>query len=418
MMNKRFPRAVCLTGIGVITPFCNGWGEVFKTVSTASPTYAPWNPNNDPPCDTARLGLVKNYPKEHYFNDRQLRLMDRAMTISSTAVGLALEDAHFSMEGQSGTGDEVASIMGSMRGEMPSLYKFGVPLFRNANSVLNPAQFPMIARNISCGQAAIRFGLRGWSTMIAAGEISGAHALARARDLIASGRSRAAVVGAYEVFSPISLHHIRLRSKKYNREHLFSTENVNDHVPVEGACFFILEDLEHALSERRIPYAILNSLTHGYLNNASVDAFSAISTRHLAKNNTEPEGLDFLISGIANSNGSEFTSEKMLVRELTERCDQPIELRTRPIFGDAGSLSFMFQIAMAAQLLRSNDIDPLLLSRISTPSDQLIVKKKLDEMSYKTAIATAVTDRGAYCLSSLSRVHDSTSIKKSGALLN
>lgn len=391
----RARHSVCISGIGAITPFANGWQNVFAAATTALPAYSPWNADQDPPCAEARLGLIREYARERYFNERQLRLMDRAMSLSSTAVGLALEDADLALGEDAGAGDEVAILMASMRGELPSLYRFGGPLFRESNGVLNPALFPTIARNISCGQAAIRFGLRGWSTMISAGEISGAHALARAQGLVASGRTTVAVAGAFEVLSPISLHHIRARSRKYGREHLFATPS-NDHVPTEGACFFVLESLQCALARGCRPYAILDAALHGYLPAGKDDAVDPLLQRHAHGRNARHDDIDLLLTGTAQASAEAILEERLLQVLRQHASPRLSELRPRRVFGDAGSLTALFQTAVAAQLLSdAPGIGGGCMADVAKPNDQA---------TYSSALTTALTDRGAWCMSSLQRV--------------
>ena len=381
-------QAVCISGIGAISPGAEGWTHIVSQLDMASaPPFEAWAPEQDPPCAGARLGLVRQFSRERFFNERQLRLMDRAMALSCTAVGLALEDAGLELDGN-GQGDEVAIMMASMRGELPSLYRFGGPLFREQRGTLNPALFPTIARNISCGQAAIRFGLRGWSSMISAGEISGAHVLARARNLVASGRGEVAVVGAFEALSPISLHHIRNRSRKYGRDARFAALD-DEVVPSEGACFFVLENLEHARARGARCYALLEPAVHGYVTASGDAVLDQAVARQTARRAAPHVAIDLLLPGSA-THSAEAVLENRLLQPLRQQAQPPQEIRLRRWFGDAGALSSLFQTAVAAQLLH-DDSTPAFASRPTTAP-------------FAAALTSTLTDRGAYCVNSLRRL--------------
>lgn len=384
---------VCISGIGAISPLAEGWPHIVAGLAAGQSCFEPWTAEQDPPCPGARLGLVRQFSRERFFSERQLRLMDRAMALSCTAVGLALENAGLCPD-DGDLGDEVAIMMGSMRGELPSLYRFGGPMFRDIRGALNPALFPTIARNISCGQAAIRFGLRGWSSMIAAGEISGAHVLARARELVACGRNPIAVVGAFEALSPISLHHIRARARKFGREHLFALGN--EHVPTEGACFLVLESLQHARARGIQPYAVLEPAVHGYVTPGGEAVLDQVLARQAARRQASHADIDLLLPGTA-LHSAEAAAEERLLGQLRQRqAAPPQEIRLRHWIGDAGALSSLFQTALAAHLLQQ-----AAAGGAAGPWP--------DAAGCSAALTSTVTDRGAYCVNTLRSVAASAS---------
>jgi len=297
----------------------------------------------------ARLGLVKSIPKERYFDDRQLRLMDRAMTLASVTAGLALEDAAL-FDGEEVIGkDEVATVLASAHGEMPSLHRFGSPMFRSRGTP-NPAHFPMIARNIACGQIAMRFGLRGWSTMLASGEASGAHAISRATEIVALGRADIVVVGAYEVLAKVSLHQIKARWQKLGLIDSLANCSSNHHVPVEGACFVVLESADHAARRGCHPYAMISHTSQGYRVNDEAAGWDDIVARHFRRaTDNRPAALHVRGPAIY---GPAATAEVALARELDKLKGHDAEIDARAVFGDAGAVTALYQTVLAAQWLR------------------------------------------------------------------
>jgi 3-oxoacyl-[acyl-carrier-protein] synthase II len=388
-MSRHAQHRAVITGIGAITPFAVGWHEIHQSISTQAPHYDAWNQDLDPPFESARLGLVKNYPREKYFTDRQLRLMDKAMSLTSVAAAFAMEDAGILVGGAVTDSDNVATVLASSRGEAPSLYRFGSPLFRPAVGSVNPAHFPMIARNVACGQVAIRFGLRGWSSTIASGDASGAHALARATEMIALGRAPVVLVGAYEVLSQISLHQIKARWQKNDITGLAAHSRTNEYVPVEGACFFVLESEERALERGKKPYATIDGSTQGYRFDHAVDGWTRVIDRHIAKlpsGRSAHAGKHTLhVSSALQAQRAETPLQKRqqaIADAMARACDAPHTQFSRLVFGDAGALTAMYGVAGAAQALSGRDQAP--------------------DRTADTAILSSLTERGAYSFLSMS----------------
>jgi 3-oxoacyl-(acyl-carrier-protein) synthase len=392
MRSHSSQRAV-ITGIGAITPFAVGWPEIHQAILGPAPQYEAWNPELDPPFESARLGLVKHYPREQYFTDRQLRLMDKAMSLTSVAAAFAMEDAGILVDDAVADSDNVATLLASSRGEAPSLYRFGSPLFKPAVGSVNPAHFPMIARNVACGQVAIRFRLRGWSSTIASGDASGAHALARAAEMITLGRAPAVLVGAYEVLSQISLHQIKARWRKNELTDVVADSPANDYVPVEGACFFVLESQERALARGKEPYATIDGATQGYRFDDSAEGWSRVFERHVSNlphgRDARRAGRTIHISGAATAARAPAPlqrREQALAQAVARACDAPPTQFSRQTFGDAGALTAMYGVASAAQSLRR---------------PQQMAERHTDDGADR-AIVTSLTERGAYSFLSMS----------------
>jgi 3-oxoacyl-[acyl-carrier-protein] synthase II len=385
-MSLQSPQRAVITGIGAITPFAVGWPEIHQTIATQAPHYEAWNQDLNPPFESARLGLVKSYPREKYFTDRQLRLMDKAMSLTSVAAAFAMEDAGILVDDAVTDSDNVATVLASSRGEAPSLYRFGSPLFKPAVGSVNPAHFPMIARNVACGQIAIRFGLRGWSSTIASGDASGSHALARAAEMITLGRAPVVLVGAYEVLSQISLHQIKARWHKNEMTGLVADSRTNEYVPVEGACFFVLESQERALQRGKTPYATIDGSTQGYRFDQAADGWARVLDRHMAKLPPGRSGKRTIhISGASQSERLATPlqhREQAIASAVSRACDAQHTQFLRFAFGDAGALTAMYGVASAAQSLSGRGQAP--------------------DTTVDTAILSSLTERGAYSFLSMS----------------
>jgi hypothetical protein len=374
------PRA-CITGIGAIAPFAGGWSQIAAEVAKGIPTYDLWGDELNPPFYGARLGIAKGFPKERYFTDRQLRLMDKAMSLSSVAAAFAFEDAGILGEGDIAERDEIATILASAQGEAASLFRFGSPLFQAKPGGVNPANFPMIARNVACGQLAIRFGLRGWSTMIASGDAAGAHALARAAEMIATGRAHTVLVGAYEVLSQLTLHQWKIRRGKQAAAGTSLDLEANDWVPVEGACFFVVESEQHAAQRGRKPYSIIEHCAHGYSHGADGQGWPALVDRYLSKHPSPDYGSDAMhVSCVSSSDGTapHQHAADAFGSTIAQMCHTGEEVRTRPLFGDARSVNALYGVAFGSQ-------------RLSSEAQRGVGK----------TLVTSLTEQGSYALFSL-----------------
>ncbi|WP_440964831.1 beta-ketoacyl synthase N-terminal-like domain-containing protein [Massilia sp. GER05] len=395
MSQSQFQNA-CITGIGAIAPFATGWNEIFTRIADGVPDYAPWGTDVEPPFENARLGIVRDFPRERYFNERQLRLMDKAMTMSSVAAAFAMEDAGILIDEEVIGRGSVATVLGTSRGETPSLYRYCTPLFRPQVGSVNPFHFSMSARNISCGQVAIRFGLRGWSSVIAAGDISGAHALARAVELIRFGRAQCVLVGAFELLSQISLHQLKGRWRKNELENAVARSTNNEYVPVEGACFFVVESEGHAAERGRAPYATISGANHGYQfadEGLELAGWEPVLKRHLASRSDfeKDEGVLHVCSSVTAPAGAAKRQlrEASLNRAITEFGLAGRQILSRRNFGDAGSLNMLYGVATAATLLRnSRSVQSASAMPEYTPA--------------RSAVISTMTDRDAYSLVSLS----------------
>lgn len=255
---------VWITGLGVVGPHGLGIDAVMEAARAGKTAYTKWPDNQDPPNATALVGAVGSFPKERFFSERQLRQLDRVMALSACAAGLALEDAAL-CDGPSK--DQTATFFATSRSEQTSMLRFTLPILEGKHRQLNPASFPWMARNISCGQIAIRFGLRGPSTTLASGPLASLEAVQRAYDFVRLGRAPIAVVGGAEILSKFALYMLRADYGEdlLRRAPSFLGSLPGQIVPSEGACMLVLESAEHARARKAAPYARLDGWEAGRL---------------------------------------------------------------------------------------------------------------------------------------------------------
>ncbi|MEO9384639.1 beta-ketoacyl synthase N-terminal-like domain-containing protein, partial [Chromobacterium phragmitis] len=253
-------REVAITGIGAVGPH----GVGLDGMLDGRFVFSAWPEAASPPHAESLIASVGDYPRTRYFNERALRLMDKPMMLASFAAGSALEDAGY---GDGEAPEDCATLLGTARSEQTSVHKFSLPLLQGRPERINPAEFPLVARNIACGQMAIRFGLRGPSSVLASGPLASLQAVARAAGLIRSGRAKVALAGGVEALSRFALRFCRdyYGDAALAGRPAFFGDKGGGLIPSEGACMLVLEDAELAEARGARVYARLGGWHAGRL---------------------------------------------------------------------------------------------------------------------------------------------------------
>lgn len=406
---------VVITGIGVIGPHGVGIEQLISSVANEPPQFSPWPSAHNPPNPSATIANIKDYPKTRYFTERQLRLMDRAMSLSSFAAGLALEDAGFGFNGSNEITDgsakavpeDTATFMGTTRAENPSGYQFTSPLLPGGNGRLNAADFPMIARNISCGQTAIRFKLKGPSSVLASGQLASFEAVNRAHDFVRMGRSEVTLAGGFEVLSKFSLYiarHHYGENLSAERPQFFGL-NPGYLVPSEGSCMLVLESAEHAEARGALVYAVLDGWYAGRFGrrSPSQDLLNAWSSL-LRKVGKEAKKLGLMSVVAGGSNRPHELAEREALASFCDDSNVPFGICTpRSLVGEGESWTAALQIALAARLLSERRNLPTW--HLATDAPRTINERSRGgSINGTTALVSGVDPTGAYNVLHLSGV--------------
>lgn len=349
-------RDVLVTGIGTVTSLGAQWSSAFDKIAlgTQDSGWTPWESGLFPPAPGCQLGIVKEYPIDRFFTAKQSRTMDKAMGMACVATGLALQDAGLDRgSGERMDGTEIATIFGSTRGEMSSLFRFGMNVLAQSGGAVNPALFPTVARNVACGQAAIRFELSGWSSMLSSGALAGMHALIRGKQLIQAGRADVVVVGAFESLSKITLHIFKgvYAAVAWDKEPDYFGEQGGRLIPAEGAGVIILESRSHAERRGAQPYAALGVAKFGSVGSASSHSFvDAIAHSRAADTN-------FIVTSQSGANTRADQLERTAIRHLASLDERETYTFTpKSIFGELESVSSILGVAVAASSIRSKSV--------------------------------------------------------------
>ncbi|MEN2427832.1 beta-ketoacyl synthase [Chromobacterium vaccinii] len=338
-------REVAITGIGVVGPH----GVGLDGALDGRFVFSAWPEAASPPHAESLIASVGDYPRTRYFNERALRLMDKPMMLASFAAGSALEDAGY---GDGEAPEDCATLLGTARSEQTSVHKFSLPLLQGRPERINPAEFPLVARNIACGQMAIRFGLRGPSSVLASGPLASLQAVARAAGLISSGRAKVALAGGVEALSRFALRFCRdyYGDAALAGRPAFFGERGGGLIPSEGACMLVLEDAEHAAARGARVYARLGGWHAGRLGRG--DAVLSLLDGWRRAADAEPA---LLLPGAGGAGRDhERLETRALRRWLAERAGLSCKLlAARALAGEGESWSGALQVALAAASLAS-----------------------------------------------------------------
>lgn len=369
---------VVISGIGIVGP--HGVGHKLSS------SFSPWPDDVQHASVNPKIAQVAEMPAREFFTDRQMRLMDRAMLLSSTAAGYALRDAGLDAEQAS----DACSFLGTARAELPSSFKFLRPRLGNEKGQLNAADFPKIARNVSCGQVAIRFGLTGPSTVLASGALSSIEAVQRAVDHIKAGRVSMALVGGYEALSKFSLFYFsnRYAQASAGEAPSFFGGESGQLIPSEGACVLLLESESSASARGISPYCRIEQWDGGRLSpNESGAKRLMTSWRNLAKD--DGIGLFCVSSGGSNRTQERLESEA-LEMAIAEQPDARV-FAPRSYVGEGESWTSALQVGIAAHCIKSGTVMP---SAAVSEAANAPIKKACagGELAYQSAIVSGVAD--------------------------
>ena len=193
---SRSARGVVVTGMGAICSLGDRPDAVHQALcdgrsGLGAPTVFP--------LDVAGgrlVGEVRDFSPKHYLGDRNVRLLDRTGRLAVVAVGLALADSGWPEEKPAD--QPVGLIVGTMFSSVRTIGEFDRRAQSAGPEYASPLDFSNTVLNAAAGQVAIWHRLAGVNSTIAAGAVSGLHAIGYGAELIRDGRASVLVAGGVE----------------------------------------------------------------------------------------------------------------------------------------------------------------------------------------------------------------------------
>lgn len=200
-------RSVVVTGAGMICALGDRAGAVHEalcrgTSGLGSSTLLPEDVTAG-----HQVAEIRDFNPRAYLGTRSVGPLDRTGRLAATGVELALADGGWPMEQRKA--QAVGLVLGTMFCSVKTIGEFDRRAQGAGPEYASPLDFSNTVLNAAAGQVAIWHHLRGVNTTLAAGSVSGLHAVGYAADLIRRGRADVIVAGGVEELCFESFHGFR-----------------------------------------------------------------------------------------------------------------------------------------------------------------------------------------------------------------
>jgi 3-oxoacyl-[acyl-carrier-protein] synthase II len=237
---------VVITGTGLICSLGDRADRIHAALSAGTTAFGPSSIFGDR-VGAHRVAEVSGFAPRDYLGGRNLRPLDRTGQLAAVAAQLALADSGWTgalLEKQ-----DVGLVLGTTFGGVRTIAEFDRRAMREGPEYASPLDFANTVINAAAGGVAIWHKLRGINSTIAAGSVSGLHAIGYAAQLIRARRAWALLAGGAEELcfeSYLGAARAGLLAPAgaggpapYDRER-------QGYVPGEGAGFLVLESADAA----------------------------------------------------------------------------------------------------------------------------------------------------------------------------
>jgi 3-oxoacyl-[acyl-carrier-protein] synthase II len=189
-------RGVVVTGMGAICALGDRPAAIYHALCEGRSGFGA--PTVLPPevAGGRQVGEVRDFTPANYVGDRNVRLLDRTGRLSVVGVGLALADGGWPE--QKPAEPPIGAIVGTMFSGVRTIGEFDRRAQSAGPEYASPLDFSNTVLNAAAGQVAIWYRLKGVNSTIAAGPVSGLHAIAYAAEQIRAGRAGVLVAGGVE----------------------------------------------------------------------------------------------------------------------------------------------------------------------------------------------------------------------------
>ncbi len=266
-------RRVVITGLGAITPVGNTVEEFWGSV-TAGKSGIDRITKFDPDKYTTQIGgEVRNFnPGEYGIDPKKAKRIDPFVKFSLAAAKEAVESSGLDMSKEDPY--RCGAVIGSGIGGLQTIEKEDAKLNKRGPRRISPFLIPSMIIDMSCGEVAIKYNLKGVNYGVVSACASSAHAIGDSMKMIECGMADIIVTGGSEAsMSPLGLagfcsaRALSTRNDDPEKASRPFDKQRDGFVMAEGAAILVLEELEHA---RKRGANILAELT-GY--GATADAY-------------------------------------------------------------------------------------------------------------------------------------------------
>jgi 3-oxoacyl-[acyl-carrier-protein] synthase II len=258
-------RRVVITGIGMITPIGNDSKSTWESLLKGDCGIDKISLFDTEKFTTKIAGEVKNFDPTKYFEQKEVKKLDRFTQFAMVSAEEAMADAALDLDKEDR--DRIGVIYGSGIGGMDSLEASHSKMLESGPRRITPFFIPQMISDIAAGHISMKWNLKGPNYATVSACATSAHSVgAGARtiqygdaDIMVCGGAEAAItpmgIGGFNAMKAISTRNDE--PKKSSRP--FDMER-DGFVMGEGAGTVVLEDLDHALARGARIYAELAGL--------------------------------------------------------------------------------------------------------------------------------------------------------------
>jgi nodulation protein E len=194
------PRRVAVTGLGVISALGHTAGEFWQALAAGRSGIAPLEAVDPTLLRFPNAAEVRNYAPAHYFDEKELSVLDRFAQFGVIAAREAIAAAGIQWTQE--LRESTAIVTGSCAGGQATEDDGFVNLYRKNIPRVNPLTIPRTMENAAASRISLETGVVGPTYTISTACSSSNHAIGQAFWMVRGGAAEMAIAGGSEaVFS-------------------------------------------------------------------------------------------------------------------------------------------------------------------------------------------------------------------------
>jgi len=373
-------RRVAVTGLGAVTPLGNDVASTWRA-ATAGESGIDWIRSFDPGDAPVRVAAeVKDFDASQVASPKEVRKLERNVLLALGAAREALRDSGLNGFDPARVGIVFGTAIGGVSG---ILDQEEIRLSRGPERV-SPNFLPNVLVDSASGQLAISLGVKGPNYAVVSACATGSHAIGEAAELIKRGDADAVLAGGGEA----CMHPLILAGFTAMRG--LAVEN--DDPPLasrpfdatragfvmgEGACVFLLEDLEAAQARGARVYAEV--LGYGASNDAhhmaqpepEATGVADMMRAALQRSGVEPERVGYINAHGTSTPLGDLAETKAITAVFGDHAYKLAVSSTKSMMGHTFGAAGAIEAMMCALALHEGVIPPTINYRHPDPDCDL-----------------------------------------------
>ncbi|MDA3792397.1 MAG: beta-ketoacyl-ACP synthase II [Elusimicrobia bacterium] len=350
-------KRVVVTGMGALTPIGQDVKTYWDSLKEGKSGVGKIMRFDVSEYTTQIAAELKDFdPKEHSISKKKAKRMDDFIIFALAAANEAVKNSGIDTDKENPF--RCSTIIGSGTGGLNTIEREHKKLLKRGPRRVSPFLIPAMIMDMSAGEVAIKFGLKGPNYGVVSACASGAHAIGNSMRLIQNGEVDIAVTGGTEnSISPLglagfcSLKALSTRNGEPQKASRPFDAERDGFVMGEGAGMVVLEELEHAKARGAKIYAELA----GY--GATADAYHITAPQPEGESGTaamkaavtdaelNPEDIDY-INAHGTSTPLNDKIETMVIKNVFGEHAKKIAISSTKsmaghLLGAAGAIEFI-----------------------------------------------------------------------------